>query len=136
MQILAVENGVEPNQESKLKRFVFCIPIGIMLLLQLITLTLFIYAFVQLSVIKTSVEPTINALHHLNITRISETIRYIDNVIEIAKEEIAPQYNLLKPLLKRLPEFINETENFIRQISKYLPHQQNVTFYFSNAATT
>lgn len=82
-------------------------------MLQIITFALFLYVFIQLATIQEKATPIISTLAHLNSTRITETLTFVEDSINFAKIEIYPQ-------VKKLPFFINQTEIFIQKISNFL----------------
>lgn len=89
------------------------VAICIIFSLQLITSVLFIYVFVQLVNIQTKAQPLISTIAQFNTTQIGETWNFLQNSIQVTKDDVYP-------LLKKLPNFINQTEVFMQKVSRLL----------------
>lgn len=87
------------------------------LILQIITLALFAYTVYELSIVKAQVQPTLNYLtKSVNITKLGNALETGEFLIDTVKNDLLPDYYSVRPFLKQLPYFINETETFIKQI--------------------
>ena len=116
-QLLEVDKNVQVISLKTNMVKIFMRPLNIavctILMLQIITFALFLYVFIQLATIQEKATPIISTLAHLNSTRITETLTFVEDSINFAKIEIYPQ-------VKKLPFFINQTEIFIQKISSFL----------------
>lgn len=117
MQILQTENDVEnqTQRRSTCQVIVAQLPnimIGVIALLQIVTIILFAYTFTKLLTIQAQIQPAVNSFTTVNFTQITDTISDGKNIIA----DFKTQYHTIMPIIKKLPYFFEQTELFMDEV--------------------